>query len=261
MTSLIQALSDPVEISACVRNQGFAVLATRLAADEVAAICARLTAYTTGGIASVPRASIQFEAGADPHASDPQHRELSVRKYFQFAQGDPLFWSVARDQRIVRPIETIVGLGIRLLQSMALVKPPEVGSPKHWHQDTPYFALSRTDACCGIWIALDQATEANGCMQFAPGSHRRSWAHVQGPTGWMLDTDDTAACQRQAVPVPLPPGGMVLFDANTCHFTDANRSPTRRRALQLHYVSADTRHAQADALVALDTILPPWRSA
>ena len=39
--------------------------------------------------------------------------------------------------------------------------------------------------------------------------------------------------------VPLPPGGLLLFDGLIHHGTPANRTDTRRRAVQFHYTSPD----------------------
>ncbi|WP_427892087.1 phytanoyl-CoA dioxygenase family protein [Kribbella sp. GL6] len=38
--------------------------------------------------------------------------------------------------------------------------------------------------------------------------------------------------------VPLPPGGILFFHGLLHHGTPANRTGTRRRAVQLHYLPA-----------------------
>ncbi len=65
---------------------------------------------------------------------------------------------------------SLIGSNIKLLQSMALLKPPHTGS-KAWHQDNAYFRLQPPDVV-GVWVALDRATVANGCMHVVAGSHR-----------------------------------------------------------------------------------------
>jgi ectoine hydroxylase-related dioxygenase (phytanoyl-CoA dioxygenase family) len=264
------------ELPKHLQEDGYAVLPGRLSAVEVSQVNDRFAQYAirsgdqamqTDGhgfrnvpIPGVPGASLQFEPGFDPAKHDAAARELGVRKFFQFAQGDQSFWDLARDRRLLDPVEAVIGAGAQLLQSLALVKPPEIGIPKAWHQDTPYFPITPVDQTVGIWIALDRATLENGCMQVVPGSHRQGPVpHVQGATGWCLDAEASARAQAQAVAVPVGPGDALLFDANLLHFTDANRSRHRRRALQLHYSSAATRASGSLRLESLDSCVAPWR--
>jgi phytanoyl-CoA hydroxylase len=118
---------------------------------------------------------------------------------------------------------------------MALVKPPFIGGEKPWHQDDAYFSVEPLDAVCGIWIALDEATEANGCMHVIPGAHR------DGPRIHVHDRDCEIEAEcldlSRVVPVPLPPGGAMFFHGLLPHQTPPNQSPDRRRALQFHYRS------------------------
>lgn len=224
-------------------NRGWSPLPLLFAA-EVAASRARFTAIAAAcdarGRHPVLGDVVQFEPGFDPTGLDPEARELGVRKWMWFNQ-DPHFHAQLRDPRIRRLLDALLGPGARLLQAMALSKPPGIGSAKDWHQDTPYFPLTRVDRCLGFWIALDDATHENGCMQFVGGSQRQGMVpHVQGPSGWRLDDAAATRCAAVAESVPVPAGTAIVFDANCIHFTAANRSRMRRRAVQYHYVSADT---------------------
>ena len=254
---------------------GYAVLPGLLTPSEVAAVCRRFASYADragdqplreeGGrlrsspIPGVSGASLQYEPGFDPLGKDAQARELGVRKFFQFAQGDQFFWDLIRTDRMRGPVEAVIGSRVQLLQSLALVKPPEIGMPKAWHQDTPYFPITPVNETVGVWIALDHATWENGCMQVVPGSHRQGPVpHVQGDTGWCLDAVASAAAQAAALAIPVEPGSALLFDANLLHFTDANRSAARRRAVQFHFSSARTQASGSLRLEPLDQAVAPW---
>ncbi|WP_269542094.1 phytanoyl-CoA dioxygenase family protein [Cerasicoccus fimbriatus] len=39
-----------------------------------------------------------------------------------------------------------------------------MGREKPWHQDKAYFDFPLNDRVVGVWIALGEATVANGCM-------------------------------------------------------------------------------------------------
>ena len=40
-----------------------------------------------------------------------------------------------------------------------------------WHQDSTYWGLSKPDVVTA-WLAFTEATEANGAMEYIPGSHK-----------------------------------------------------------------------------------------
>jgi len=139
---------------------------------------------------------------------------------------------------------------------MALVKPPEIGSTKDWHQDISYFPITPARDVVGVWIALDDATGDNGCMQVIPASHHLGpVAHVQGATGWRIEPALCERLQASVVPLPMRAGSELFFNGALMHFTDVNHSQHRRRALQNHYVPATTR--STGALFSLRSEQPP----
>jgi phytanoyl-CoA hydroxylase len=60
--------------------------------------------------------------------------------------------------------------GIRIWHDQALFKKPWA-NPTSWHLDTPFWSFSDRRAL-SIWVALDDATLANGCLFFIPRSHK-----------------------------------------------------------------------------------------
>jgi len=93
----------------------------------------------------------------------------------------------------------------------------------------------------GVWIALDEATVANGCM------HVRPQGHLEGPRIHFQRRDwqicDTDIMGQPCVAVPLKPGGVLIFDGLLPHGTPTNHSGHRRKALQFHYVSVSADKA------------------
>ena len=176
------------------------------------------------------------QGGEDPRAADP---ELRIRKLARFVKVDERLASAAAHPNVVAILDQLIEPGHRLVQDMALMKPPFKGSEKPWHQDNAYFDWTPLDAILGVWIALDPATVENGCMQIVPGSH------VEGPARHYHDRDCQLPDQRVAVDrievVPLKPGGALFFSGLLHHGTPANMSAHRRRALQFHYAAARCR--------------------
>jgi phytanoyl-CoA hydroxylase len=178
-------------------------------------------------------AFIALEPGADATAAP---RADLIRKFGDFTDGSPALLRAAMSARLHEMLDAIMGQGRVLLQEMALVKPPKVSGEKPWHQDAAYFRGSDPHAMFGVWIALDPATRENGCMEVIPGSHLRGPApHVP--------TEDINLCTirpdlvrlMDRVALPMDPGDVLIFHSLIHHYTAANRSNLRRRALQFHY--------------------------
>jgi phytanoyl-CoA hydroxylase len=167
--------------------------------------------------------------GQDARIDDP---ELRIRKLAFFVDLDPRLGHVAAHPRVRAIVDDLIG--------PALLKPPFRGSEKPWHQDAAYFDWTPLGGVVGTWIALDEATIDNGCMQVIPGTH------LSGPAPHFHVRDCQIADQRvqvrQAVTIPLRPGGILFFSALLHHGTPPNMSAARRRALQFHYAGANCRH-------------------
>jgi phytanoyl-CoA hydroxylase len=185
------------------------------------------------------RFGVQFEAGYQPQ-SDDLAVELKVRKLMWYADQHPhLHFCATQHPRIKGVLESLLGPHPVMFQDMALVKPPFIGSEKPWHQDNAYFSVTPLESIIGVWIALDEATVANGCMHVLPGGHRLgAMKHYHGRD---CEIVPQRVDESQAIAVPLPPGGAMFFYGMLPHQTPPNSSPHRRRALQFHYRSANSR--------------------
>ena len=172
--------------------------------------------------------------GNDQRIDDP---ELRIRKLWLFCQADPRLAGLAKHPHLLPLLDQLLGPGHRMIQDMALLKPPFHGAEKPWHQDTAYFDYTPLGGVIGVWIALDEATVENGCMQVIPGSH------LQGPAQHYHVRDCQLADSRVdvdgAVVVPLEPGGALFFSGLIHHGTPPNMSADRRRALQFHYAARE----------------------
>lgn len=156
---------------------------------------------------------------------------------------------VEAGHRLRGVVESLIGKNPHLFQEMALVKPPFIGSDKPWHQDNAYFSVAPLDAVIGAWIALDDAGVENGCMHMIPGGHKiGALRHFHGSVCEIVEGRlDTL----KAVAVPVPAGGGLFFYGLLPHETPTNRSPHRRRALQFHFRSAESRVVDQEAYNSL----------
>lgn len=121
----------------------------------------------------------------------------------------------------------------------AILKPAHYGAATPWHQDEAHRDDPGTEyEQISIWMPLQEATEANGCMRYMAGSHRGPILEHRSPHN---DPRITALeCigpfqPEQAVSCPLPPGGATVHHCRTLHGAGANQSDQPRRAYILAF--------------------------
>lgn len=209
-------------------QQGYLILESLFTPAEVDAACRSISRLIREKLVPLdiePAVKSRPEAVADP--------ELAVRKLMFFTGVDPQLKAMSEHLGLMGAVNQLMGEPSVLTQDMALLKPPHFGVAKPWHQDNAYFRWAPQEKIIGAWIALDEATPDNGCMQVVPGTHRAGpVAHFH-----LRDCqipDDRVALARKVM-VPLRPGGCLLFSGLLHHGTEDNHSAQRRRALQYHY--------------------------
>ncbi len=87
------------------------------------------------------------------------------------------------------------------------------------------------------------------CTWIVPGSHRAPYVGVPQPDGggtWMDEHPELAELAEQAVPVPAPAGGVLLFDGTVLHTVGANSGGSTRTSVVLGYRAADELDAHPD---------------
>ncbi len=137
---------------------------------------------------------------------------------------------------------------LRIWHDQIQYKPPTVGSSTRWHQDYPAWPVLAQPDQCTAWVALDDATIANGCLRFVPGSHR--WGSQKlGTNDDFSPRYDPAAVPAGAevtvVPVEVPKGGVSFHHSLTWHASAPNPSVAHRRAIAVHYMAGHTRYVAA----------------
>ena len=147
---------------------------------------------------------------------------------------------------ILDAVEDLIGPDILVYTSTWFIKEPESTAIAAWHQDATYFGL-RPYVHVTAWLALTEATAANGCMEFLPGSH----AGGQQPhRAGVVDSSVNRARQAvvgeiddaPAVHAPLQPGEFSLHHTLLLHRSQPNRSRGRRIGLAISYIPTHVRH-------------------
>lgn len=147
--------------------------------------------------------------------------------------GDDQYGLLARDERMVALARAAIGKPIYLYSHKMTMKQPNEGGAWEWHQDFGYwynYGCLAPDMM-SIYVALDQATRANGCLQVLRGSHRLGRLnHIRENDQTNVEAEHMeAALQRfELVHAEMEPGDALVFDGNLLHRSDANRTDTYR---------------------------------
>jgi len=115
-----------------------------------------------------------------------------------------------------------------------------VGSAKAPHQDSAYWTTIDPPGLVICWMALDDATEDNGCMRFVPGSHKHGVVEHKRLEDFRVEDHDFDYASEVAV--PLKAGGCSFHHSLILHRTDANTSPERRIGLTVAYMSSRSKY-------------------
>ncbi len=219
---------------AAYQRDGFVAVANVLTPAEVAEARAALYDLLHGRVAGYDDLQPEPEMKAAWPTMSADERADAVRKVWQFVEHEPRLRALATTHRATQTIlARLVGENVRLIQDMALLKPPFIGTEKPWHQDMAYFGWGPPEKLIGVWIALDPATPENGCMHVLPGTH--SAGPVPHTHARDCQIPDARVDADRDVMVPLAPGGALFFSALLHHGTPPNNSPHGRWALQFHY--------------------------
>jgi len=175
-----------------------------------------------------------------------EHRtgSATIRVIEPFHHLHPRFEALLDDPRIVAPMRGILGTDrVALWTDKINLKRPREGSRFRWHQDSPYWthASDDVDRLPNVMLALDDASEHNGCFRVVPGSHRQGCLPgIRDDTRiGVLFTDPSAFDESRQVLLEVPAGSLVFFSPHIVHGSQPNASDAPRRAMVLTYQPGD----------------------
>lgn len=130
-------------------------------------------------------------------------------------------------------------------QSMVIFKPPRIGGVVKPHQDSTFLYTSPMNLV-GFWIALEDADLENGCMWFAPGTHKNGVVGrlkrtvKNGAMDTVYEGDTPGTNLDEFVAVPVRKGSLVLIHGEVVHKSGPNLSDRSRNIYTFHLYDADT---------------------
>jgi ectoine hydroxylase-related dioxygenase (phytanoyl-CoA dioxygenase family) len=164
-------------------------------------------------------------------SADPARVLFHALGAWRIAPGfHDLLWNPA----FTVPAAQLLGGPVRFWHDQLFCKPAQHGGVVAWHQDYSYWTRTRPMAHLTCWIALDDADQENGCLQYIPGSHCWNLLPVTGLAGDMeairevLSDDQWAAFKPAAI--ELKKGEAAFHHPLLIHGSRENRTDRPRRA-------------------------------
>jgi phytanoyl-CoA hydroxylase len=157
-------------------------------------------------------------AGKDPN------RAVRHGVFVGLAARSDLFKQAVQDPRLVEVLKAAIGPNVEFLSDKVVFKSHDEDFGTPWHQDWSYWYGSHK---LSVWVALDDATEENGCLMLVPGSHRDARLHdgdSSDDKGFAHRIDTDAIDPETVVSAPIEAGGAIVFHDLTLHASHQNRS-------------------------------------
>ncbi|KAJ2403247.1 hypothetical protein GGI23_000116 [Coemansia sp. RSA 2559] len=188
---------------------------------------------------------------------------------------EPLFKKVTHSDKVKQIAAQLGYSDPRVLQSMVICKQPGVGGAVPMHQDST-FLFTEPLSACGFWLALEDCTQANGCLEFIPGSHKRAaierrFVRTQDDKGTEMvdinpvqygksqlpkfkdDRDEVeeereereeapTADSEKCVPIEVSAGALVLIHGQVLHKSAHNHSAASRWIYTFHIVDGSCEY-------------------
>ena len=225
-------------------RDGYLRLGKVLEPNQVEALCRRADDLALGHVTN-DAIRMQLDTGGEyeqlPEAVDRFDAPTIRYRKLQGLETDEVFWPLVTTPLFLDVCERSYGrhASVSMFRAMVMNKPAGQGTLLPWHQDGGDVWKLDRDPLVTIWVALDPATEANGCLEVVAGSHKLG---LLTPEGSMLsDAEAAEHCPPERVrSLPVEAGHAVLLHNWLIHRSGINPSPVPRRAFTGCYMDGRT---------------------
>ncbi len=197
-------------------------------ADEVAAFVAELERFKREGLGR----NVVTEGDGKTHSTAKINYQI-----IPLNDKSTLMRALPFQPKVVAAIRQLLGDPFVRQLDQIFLKPGRTGAGTDWHTDNAYFKISDPSKGTAMWIALHDATLANGTLHVIPRSYLENFEHERD-----LTSDHhihLRADEARAVPIELPAGGVIFFNYGTAHATKANNTDKERAGLAFHFLRTD----------------------
>ncbi|MBA3707547.1 MAG: phytanoyl-CoA dioxygenase family protein [Planctomycetes bacterium] len=228
----------PAQEKAHFDTNGYLIVRDILSPAQLSELRTQIARSLAGNEPQFGDFEIQWEPACAGRADLP--RSQRIRVMFNLCHRDPWFWGHATRPELVDVVENLIGPDLELYTDQMFVKGPYHGSEVPYHQDSPYWPIE-PEGILSCWLAVDDATEENGCVRVIPGSHKQAITHSSFSGAQSLGLHQHQVDAAKEVPMVMSAGSCMFHHSLLIHRSLPNTSPAPRRGLVSIYVAAATR--------------------
>ena len=210
------------------KGEGYTAVPDLFAPREVAALQDEVERFKQEGLVR----NVATDGDGETHSSTKANLQLIPL----FDKSD-LIRALPFESRVTDAVSQLIGQPFILHLDQMFLKPGGQGIGTDWHQDNAYFRIADPMKGTAMWIAVHDATLANGTLHVIPGSYTEQYEHSRDP-----HSDHHIHCtppQGREVALELPAGGAVFFCYGTAHCTKANTTDQERAGIAFHFLHTD----------------------
>lgn len=125
-----------------------------------------------------------------------------------------------------------------LVQSMFIFKQSQFGDEVPSHQDAS-FLYTEPNSVLGLWFALENADEENGCLWALEGGHKGNLKNrfLRSEHGLEFQFNQMVDWPKQSFrPLIAKAGDVIVLHGLLPHFSEQNRSRNTRFAYTIHFI-------------------------
>jgi ectoine hydroxylase-related dioxygenase (phytanoyl-CoA dioxygenase family) len=139
--------------------------------------------------------------------------------------------------KVLAAVTGLIGPEVTLHLDQIFLKPGRTGMGTAWHQDNAYFKIPQPLRGTAMWIAIHDATIANGTLSVIPDAWQAPLPHERDG-----NSDHHIRCfpdESKARAVEIKAGGVIFFCCGTPHATGDNNTDAERAGLAYHFLCDD----------------------
>lgn len=211
------------------RSDGFVALPGLFDADRVAEIAAHIEQAAALAAERMAPGDYVLEPGG------------AVRNLWRLEAYDEFFDALGHDPAVVGAVEALLGAPAVLAAVETFNKPARQGTAVPPHQDNAYFCQAPADMLT-VWVAIDETTSSNGPVHYVRATTGELMPHMgSGIPGNSMVLVDPPTYDPERVTVGyLQPGDAMVHHCQTVHWSEPNRTDSRRTGLLMVFRAAHT---------------------
>jgi ectoine hydroxylase-related dioxygenase (phytanoyl-CoA dioxygenase family) len=210
------------------RTKGYCVAANVFSPREVAALQADVERLK--GLGKLR--NVTTEGDGKTHSTKAANLQICP-----MSPHSTLIRALPFHDKVISAVGELIGDPFMLHLDQCFLKPARNGAGTSWHQDNAYFKIPEPLKGTAMWIAVHDATIANGTLNIVPSRMHDKLEHSRDP-----NSDHHIRCypdESEAVPCEVKAGGAVFFAYGTPHCTRGNGTDKDRAGVALHFLRTD----------------------